>query len=108
MDDDLVLVGPVELLIQQAEELFVARTCTHGSGSLAERVGGRPGIGRAWEDCPLSIAGFEAKPNTHFPELFRLVAHGAGGRLRRADGGGMDRRSVTRVLHETQAITFFG
>jgi hypothetical protein len=42
MDDDLVLVGPVELLIQQAEELFVARTCTHGSGSLAERVGGRP------------------------------------------------------------------
>ena len=26
MDDDPVLVGPVELLIQQAEELFVART----------------------------------------------------------------------------------
>ena len=69
MDDDPVLVGPVELLIQQAEELFVARTGTHGSGSLAERVGGRPRIGRAWEDGPLTIAGFEAKPNTHFPEL---------------------------------------
>jgi len=26
MDDDPVLVGPVKLLIQQAEELFVART----------------------------------------------------------------------------------
>ena len=67
-----------------------------------------PGIGGAWEDSPLNIAGFEAKTNTHFPELFRLGAHGAGGGLTRAGRGGTDRRFVTPVLHETQAITFFG
>jgi hypothetical protein len=88
MDDDPVLVGPVELLIQQAEELFVARTRTHRSSSLAGRVGGRTWISIALENCPLSIAGLEAQPNTLLLDLVRFRAHGAGGGLRRADRGG--------------------
>src|SRR5689334_8083843 len=85
MDDDPVLVGPVELLIQQAEELFIARTSSHGIGPLAKRVSGRLWIGIAWEVCPPSIAGFEAPTNTHLGG----IVQGSGGRRRRkAESGG--------------------